>query len=159
VANVTSTVGNIVAGNDDYEGLDVIQRYFGTFSIPSGNTIVSATIHFYVTSLFGGPTVSLGANLHNFNLEAFDTGDWWNSTLHGTLDSNNISFSTTGWKTLTVNASGLTNINNARGGSLTLCLREYDHDILNSQPGTDEWWEVIINTGDHTNKPYITLNY
>ena len=153
---VTSTTHNVASTFDDKESQYSIARYLAPFNIPSGNNIVSATLHFYVNQTGGTNLVS--ASIWPNASEPIDANEFYDPTGLNTLSSNTANTSTTGWKTLTLTAGAISHLNSRKGATAIIALRCYTHDYLNSAPTI--WKSCYIRTGNYASfEPYLTLNY
>jgi len=121
----------------DYGGEDFwssIQRaflYFDTSSLPDGATIDSVVLHLnYANDAVGSPKWSAQTGTQADTLTTADFDSFSGNTFGQTITLSGAP----GYRTITFNAEGLAAINTT--GATKICVREYDHDYLNSSPAS-----------------------
>jgi hypothetical protein len=104
--------------------------YFDTSGIPDGATIDSAVLYLQIAGVpTGSPKLSAQVGTQADTLTTADFDAFSGNTFGQTT-----TIIATGEKTITLNADGLAAIN--KTGTTKICIREYDHDYLNSSPAS-----------------------
>lgn len=126
---------------------------FDTSSIPTGSTIDSATIDFYVNTIHGSNGTIHLVKSTQASATALVDGDF--DALEYTTGGS-VAISTTGTKQITLNATALTWI--VAGGYTKLALIE-EHDQSNTDPNPNDYRFGIYTSDNGSDKPLLTINY
>ncbi len=93
--------------------------------------------------------VSVQKGTHDPSFFTVDAYNDFSGSVYGTNSS-----STSGWKSITLNATGLADI--SKTGTTKLCMREYDHDVVGTNPGSNNYYNRLYNTSP-SSKPYLLI--
>ena len=127
---------------------------FDLSGVPAGKTITEAKIDIYVYS-YGNCNGSLQEGTQSDSLLLADYDNFTGNPF------NTIAM-TEGAKTFTLNAAGRTFIESKFSKKAKFCIREYDHDCLNVQPGMDQNFRAGMyysETEYEDKKPTLTVEY
>lgn len=133
-----------------------IQRsflYFDTSSIPAGATIIEAKLYLYGASNPYNTDIQVyeGTQADTLTTDDFDNyGSAWSSNIRIVVGQYNV---------ITLNSTALSGI--AKGGTTKICLRQYDHDVLDVAPLTGVYIVSVYSIDQEgTDKdPYLSVSY
>lgn len=132
----------------------MIHRSFFYFDISTYGNPLSGSILLYGTTN-GASNVCIqqgtqAATLTTADYDAF-SGDYWAKTT---------SWSTSGYNTLALDATGLAALQSVAGGTFKVCAREYEHDYSNAVPATEYANGVYYaNQTGTTYDPYLLATF
>lgn len=135
-ASVVTNASSSACGLD-YTHVDpvytfILYRSFFYFSIPSlTGTLLTASVNLYGAS-YAESTICVqqGTQADTLGVADFDS-------FSGSSWGNSGAWSTSGYNTINLNATGVAATSAASGSTLKVCAREYGHDYPNTVPYTD----------------------
>jgi len=133
---------------------------FDTSALTSGATISAATLQFNVTQIFGSNGTLHAVQTTQADPTSLAAGDFDNiAGSSSTMTSGgSVAVSSTGIKTITLDATGLTWI--SKTGYTLLALVE-DRDLTNTDPNPNDY-RFAVNTNETAtsgNRPLLTITY
>lgn len=142
--------------------------YFATGTIPDGDVVDDVKLYVYRTSpsgtYCGTQSIMAFAGTQSDTLNVLDFDNYTGAHTGGDESASAISDVASGscgnWSVMTFNAAGRAIIN--KTGTTKICLREYEHDVLDVSIGTTEIPAGMTGTtfaDSPTNKPYIIVSH
>lgn len=137
-----------------YESVHRTFLEFDLSEIPASKTITEATIAIYVY-VYGNCNGSIQKGTQTDDLELDDYNNF-------TADPFDTIAMAEGVKTFTLNPAGQAYVRSKFGDKAKFCIREYDHDYLDVEPGMDQAFGAGMyysEATDEEKRPTLNLQY
>ena len=137
-----------------YESVHRTFLEFDLSDVPTDRTITEATISVYVYT-YGNCNAAAQEGNQSDDLELEDYNNFTGSPFCTVAMAE-------GPRTFTLNPAGRAYVGSKFGNKAKFCLREYDHDYLNVEPGADQSFGsgmYYSEATDEEKRPTLTLTY
>lgn len=155
--NTNNILGEARTGRNDY-GYQTTRLflYFDTSALGDNDTVTNCDLYFYSRTSYSGNRLCAQKGTQSDTLSIDDLNSYYGSSYgYANVPSDD----NWGWSAIYFNATGKSDINKI--GVTKICMREYDHDYLNSAPSLYSWYgtntDGLYLRDIGSNYPYLSI--